>query len=155
MSSDSTHPRQRQQALPQGSPSLRSLTHSLCALMEGRAATVCYFVSHSRLWPRCPANRTTLLKMHVWFPATGASLLPADLLLMSSIVGGRVKYIFPLFWLIFHCKQCNFKWSLPAQLTGSWKLLRVSLTHLAGQRTTWIGVIPHISWIKRSIWRFW
>lgn len=115
MSSDSTHPRQRQQALPQGSPSLRSLTHSLCALMEGRAATVCYFVSHSRLWPRCPANRTTSLKMHVWFPATGASLLPADLLLMSPIIGGRVKYIFPLFWLIFHCKQCNFKWSLPAQ----------------------------------------
>lgn len=64
MSSDSTYPQQRQQAAPLGSPSLRSLTHSLCALMEGRAATVCVILSVT-LASACSADRATVLKVHI------------------------------------------------------------------------------------------
>lgn len=66
MSSDSIHPQQRQQALPQGSPSLRSLTRSLCALMEGRAATVCVILSVTLASSNaCSADRATVLKVHI------------------------------------------------------------------------------------------
>lgn len=94
MSSDSTHPQQRQQALPLGSPSLRSLTHSLCALMEGRAATVCVILSVTLASGNaCSADRAAVLKVHIWFSVTAVSCLPADLLLVSSAVAGRVEYI--------------------------------------------------------------